>query len=945
MKAFPPLVPTLLHWDAIGGERRSRAPKEPPEPVAPLEEGAASTKGSRAKFHKKPAADARRRSLSELFAAAAQAKLELPGLRQAQRRDALCSQVAQYVLDGQLPEGATWREVQLLVAKAGDFTVRDGLLYRFARHPIVGGLLQLVVPEALRHDYLRAFHDGFGHLGVSRTHHLMRQRVWWPRMSADIKTHVAECHECTFAKAHRKAKTDPAIPDVGRFPFEIVMTDVIHFPKSDEGYTRLLCFVDSLSRWPEARPMKKEPNSREFLDAFLDLVVTRQGVPAALVSDRGSALISEETESMLKRMGTRSMPGVANLHHAAALVERLQQTITELIRTSHNGGRHWQDHVPFILFVLRSATSGSTALSPAFVLGGREPRLPGVMAEPVPEESSEEPPPGSMSALLRLRTIWTIAAGHTAQAQGRDKSRRDGQSTEPMRFEPMDRVLVAIPPSPQNQLSKLDWPFTGPYRVQERLENGNYKLFEHDLPRKVHNEFESSQLRPYLTRTGSDEMTFDWYEIDSIEGRRVNTDGSVEYQVTYVGPGGRNKNTCWTAAENLMARAAELMQAYDSANPTDGERRPARQARRVQRRPPLQPREVSRPSEEAPAAEPPQRQELGFSEPTGGRNVAGLWHYEVKGRRRGRGVTEAAVQLIPARNYTPADQRRYARLGFGPPSLAEEVADESDDEDADLVAAVEDRPRRRAGVAADRAIRAQASEGHPLPEAPAGGTAETVMLRATQVRRRRLVEIRWPSVSDTNDADWSMLGQWLPSWYRWAAIGPVVVTYDRGDSDGGPWRPSTLVAESGVLVRMRIRGELGMWSLRARARGEVLGVYEGRVSGRSFDSEAEAAVARVYRGGEYLITARRDDGSGRASYVLVDGAGARPGGVQRLNDVRGTGRAPDVLIHFDRLVTTARSIEPLSPSFSLAQLADAELLTDYQARFWLSRGERPKPPR
>ena len=40
--------------------------------------------------------------------------------------------------------------------------------------------------------------------------------------------------------------------------------------------------------------------------------------------------------------------------------------------------------------------------------------------------------------------------------------------------------------------NKLEWAYTGPYRVQKVLENGNYELFEHDMPRGMHNKFHES---------------------------------------------------------------------------------------------------------------------------------------------------------------------------------------------------------------------------------------------------------------------------------------------------------------------------------------------------------------------------------------------------------------------------------------------------------------------
>jgi hypothetical protein len=146
-----------------------------------------------------------------------------------------------------------------LVLSSSRFTIRDGLLFRVAVHPATGRYLQLVIPETCREDYLQAFHDNLGHMGYSRTYQLARQRVWWPRMATHIRYHVEQCHECTFAKERRGEVADARRPELGRFPFQVVLADVLHLEVKAEGsgFDRVLCFIDSLSRWPEARPFAK----------------------------------------------------------------------------------------------------------------------------------------------------------------------------------------------------------------------------------------------------------------------------------------------------------------------------------------------------------------------------------------------------------------------------------------------------------------------------------------------------------------------------------------------------------------------------------------------------------------------------------------------------------------------------------------------------------------
>ena len=68
---------------------------------------------------------------------------------------------------------------------------------------------------------------------------------------------------------------------------------------------------------------------------------------------------------------------------------------------------------------------------------------------------------------------------------------------------------------------------------------------------------------------------------------------------------------------------------------------------------------------------------------------------------------------------------------------------------------------------------------------------------------------------------------------------------------------------------------------------------------------------------------------------------ARPGGSQNLNGITpGSAQAAHVLIHPDRAVTQQLAFAPLRPDMVASEMAAAELLTDYQGRFWRARAEK-----
>ena len=60
-----------------------------------------------------------------------------------------------------------------------------------------------MVPPPYRQAVLTKLHDG--HPRMARMKSLARMYVWWPGISADIKTLVRKCHAC------QQLQSDPAV--------------------------------------------------------------------------------------------------------------------------------------------------------------------------------------------------------------------------------------------------------------------------------------------------------------------------------------------------------------------------------------------------------------------------------------------------------------------------------------------------------------------------------------------------------------------------------------------------------------------------------------------------------------------------------------------------------------------------------------------------------------
>ena len=75
------------------------------------------------------------------------------------------------------------------------------------------GFHKLNVMQNIRWSFLQSFanlkcaHDDIGHLGRDRGIHILRDRVYWPRMSSDLDNWVSGCDRCLKRKAPTNNRT------------------------------------------------------------------------------------------------------------------------------------------------------------------------------------------------------------------------------------------------------------------------------------------------------------------------------------------------------------------------------------------------------------------------------------------------------------------------------------------------------------------------------------------------------------------------------------------------------------------------------------------------------------------------------------------------------------------------------------------------------------------
>ena len=313
--------------------------------------------------------------------------------------------------------------------------------------------------------------------------------------------------------------------------------------------------------------MPRDPNAEEVIDAFVQNIVCRHGVPRALVCDRGSNLIAELARSVYELLGVDLRPSTAYHHMTAGVVERFNRTLNGLLRATGKEGKDWPLHVPWLCFYFRATPHTVTKESPAFLNLGRELRYPHdrVMFEgtevPALDPDHHQATHSAAQLSLRLKLAWEEAGRVSLRAQLNGKERRDLSFREPQ-YEVDQWVLLRRPTNDQTGVpkgGKLAPIYEGPYRIEAILDRGNVRL--RDLPRKIHNEFHVTRLRPYVPH---DEIPVaeDEYKVRAILNRRRSA-AQRQYLVWWLGY--PKSAATWEPQANLLTRCFDMVASFDAA--------------------------------------------------------------------------------------------------------------------------------------------------------------------------------------------------------------------------------------------------------------------------------------------------------------------------------------------------------------------------------------------
>ena len=358
---------------------------------------------------------------------------------------------------------------------------KHGLLRRKTRETHQTDVSDVVViPKSHQHQMLQLFHSTplGGHLGVQKTYHKMRSRIYWEGMKKDLKNFVKRCIPCVKRKScklHHYGDLHPVYHDQ---PFHTVAMDVVGpFNETKSKNIKILVMVDCFTRWPEIAAIKCE-EATDIADAFFDKIIAKHGCPVQILTDRGSSFIGKFMSRLTERMGIVSLKTSPYHPQANGRAERFNKFLCQCLTTYVNAYKNdWDFYMEAVAFAYRTAPIEGMTVSPFQLLYGRTPKLPfDVIYGPgcLVQEDLER---YKMNLTDHIQQAYNIVRKQTLKNIDKTKENHHNRYADTnATYKKDDKVLVFKPRRSLGAGGKLASEWIGPYAVIKKISSVTYRV-------------------------------------------------------------------------------------------------------------------------------------------------------------------------------------------------------------------------------------------------------------------------------------------------------------------------------------------------------------------------------------------------------------------------------------------------------------------------------------
>ena len=337
---------------------------------------------------------------------------------------------------------------------------------------------KIYIPENLQLRTVAWYHEYLSHPGQVRTEQTLRQHFIWPGLRTDVEKFCKTCKKCQLTKKRQQKYGKLPVKDTEAKPWNEVHVDLIGpwtvTANGQKHQLNALTIIDPANYWFEIEAIKeKTPDAIQ--DAFDSVWLCRYPRPKIVRCDNGT-----EFKAIFKRLcdnfGLDLKPTTAYNPTANGIVERVHQTLGNMLRTHELEDKELDPHEPFKMYLssvawaIRSTYHTTLDATPGQVVFGRDMILP-----------------------IQHKADWALIRQRKERAIERNNARENKTRTAHT-FRVGEKVLLT---KPGRILPKLRTPTEGPYEIQAVYANGTVKIDKGTVTEKV----SLRRILPYHERT------------------------------------------------------------------------------------------------------------------------------------------------------------------------------------------------------------------------------------------------------------------------------------------------------------------------------------------------------------------------------------------------------------------------------------------------------------
>jgi transposase InsO family protein len=218
------------------------------------------------------------------------------------------------------------------------------------------------------------------HPGETRTEQTIRQNLWWKNLRDDVHDICSHCATCQKCKKHTAKYGKLPEKEAEVFPWETLAVDLIGpytFKRKNQKSLKLWCvtMIDPASGWFEIREIPNK-ESGTIADIVEQAWLSRYPWPNVLNFDRGTEFMGDFAKMAQTDYGVKRKPITVRNPQANAIIERIHQTLGNILRTFDYDELDEKDPWSGILsaasFSVRATYHTTTQATPMQIVFGRD---------------------------------------------------------------------------------------------------------------------------------------------------------------------------------------------------------------------------------------------------------------------------------------------------------------------------------------------------------------------------------------------------------------------------------------------------------------------------------------------------------------------------------------------------------------------------------------------